>query len=71
MLYTFEIQLNWFPGCGWMRAPYARDTFEAALKEATAYASNAERNGMTCAVRVVRLESKDITPRDARIWGLA
>lgn len=68
-LYTFEIQLPYAPGCGWLRAPYVRPTFDDAMKEATQYAENAARNGQYIAIRVYRLKDDQITPADIKIWN--
>jgi hypothetical protein len=53
--YTFEIQLGWFPGAGWLRAPYYRDTWHAAWAEAQQYAEFGARNGHTVSVQVIRI----------------
>lgn len=57
--FFFEIQLTYAPGCGWLRSPYGRDTFEEAFNEGAAYASNAMNyRKETIGLRVQRVEPK-------------
>lgn len=57
MKFYYEIQTPHAPGCGWLRSPHGRDTWERAMEEGTAYISNMFHYGkMTCAVRVVAVE---------------
>lgn len=53
MKYHFEVQTPHAPGCGWLRSPHGRDTWEKAMEEGVAYVRNMELYGhMTCGVRV-------------------
>jgi len=55
--FFFEIQLSYAPGCGWLRSPHGRDTFERALEEGSQYARNAWLNGQVVGVRVIDTET--------------
>lgn len=50
--YYFEVQLPYAPGCGWLRSPYGRDSFEVAWKEGTQYVENALRRGESIALKI-------------------
>lgn len=53
MKYYYEIQTPHAPGCAWLRSPYGRDTWEAAMKEGTDYIRNMQVYGnMTCGLRI-------------------
>ena len=52
MKFFYEIQTPHSPGCGWLRSPHARQTWDHAMAEGTAWVKNHARNGMHCAVRV-------------------
>lgn len=54
--YTFEIQIGWFPGGGWMRAPYFRETWDAAWQEAETWAKFGARSGQPVSIRIIRLD---------------
>lgn len=57
--FFFEIQLGYAPGCGWLRSPYGRDTFERAFEEGRQYVENAmnyreETIGLRVVARIVK-----------------
>ncbi len=37
MKYYFEIQTPHSPGCGWLRSPHGRDTWDKAMAEGVQY----------------------------------
>jgi hypothetical protein len=68
MLYTYEVQFTFSPGCGWLRAPYVRPTYEKAKTEAVLFMDFAKRAGVMCAIRVRELNADEITEAERRIW---
>lgn len=53
MKYFYEIQTPHAPGCGWLRSPYGRDTWEKAAEEGLAYIRNMQHSGkMKCGMRI-------------------
>ena len=55
--YFFEIQMDFFPGCGWLRSPHGRDSWQQAWDEGQQYVEfGFKYRGFQLALHIVEVE---------------